>query len=108
MIIPEDEKYIPTILLQLNSKLFAYIHKKQTSGENKAFAQLPKHYIEKLPCKVNKLLLEKAQSLLEKIEINIIVENNISKLEREIDQLVYELYGLNEEEIAIIEGGCQS
>jgi hypothetical protein len=26
-------------------------------------------------------------------------------LEREIDRLVYELYGLTEEEIAIVEGG---
>jgi adenine-specific DNA-methyltransferase len=29
---------------------------------------------------------------------------NTSALEREIDQLVYKLYGLTEEEIAIVEG----
>jgi type II restriction/modification system DNA methylase subunit YeeA len=29
---------------------------------------------------------------------------NVSKLERQIDKLVYQLYGLTEEEIAIVEG----
>jgi hypothetical protein len=31
-------------------------------------------------------------------------QTDTSKLEAEIDQLVYELYGLSEEEIAIVEG----
>ena len=31
--------------------------------------------------------------------------NNTSVLERKIDVLVYELYGLTDEEIAIVEGG---
>ncbi len=30
--------------------------------------------------------------------------NDTSALEREIDKLVYDLYGLNEEEILIVEG----
>jgi hypothetical protein len=32
-------------------------------------------------------------------------ENLCSTLDRQIDQLVYELYGLTEEEIKIVEGG---
>lgn len=32
-------------------------------------------------------------------------EANTEDLERQIDLLVYELYGLNEDEIKIIEGG---
>jgi type II restriction/modification system DNA methylase subunit YeeA len=32
---------------------------------------------------------------------------NVSKLERQIDQLVYQLYGLTEEEIAVVEGKSQ-
>ncbi|MDR1602195.1 MAG: hypothetical protein LBS42_07175 [Tannerella sp.] len=32
-------------------------------------------------------------------------QNDTSELEKEIDRLVYELYGLTEEEIKIIEGG---
>ena len=41
-----------------------------------------------------------------------IKENNpnadVSKLEREIDQLVYKIYELNESEIAIIEGSIKN
>jgi hypothetical protein len=31
-------------------------------------------------------------------------KNNTNALEKEIDQLVYELYGLTEEEIRLVEG----
>jgi hypothetical protein len=33
------------------------------------------------------------------------LQTDISRLDREIDALVYELYGLTEEEIRIVEGG---
>jgi hypothetical protein len=38
-------------------------------------------------------------------EINKEKQEKVKELEREIDQLVYKLYGLTEEEIKIIEGG---
>jgi len=42
---------------------------------------------------------------LNKEKINIILNNlRINVFEREINRLVYELYGLTEEEIAIIAG----
>ncbi|MEX0595986.1 MAG: TaqI-like C-terminal specificity domain-containing protein, partial [Candidatus Paceibacterota bacterium] len=43
---------------------------------------------------VNKILKVKSQNS----------EADTSKLDQEIDRLVYELYGLNEEEIGIVEG----
>ena len=33
------------------------------------------------------------------------LQSDIIRLDREIDNLVYELYGLTEEEIRIVEGG---
>lgn len=36
-----------------------------------------------------------------------IPDDDISALEREIDQLVYALYGLTPEEVAFVEGGWQ-
>jgi len=38
-------------------------------------------------------------------EINKEKQEKVKELEKEIDQLVYKLYGLTEEEIKIIEGG---
>ncbi len=42
---------------------------------------------------------------IEKIFADKKVGNNTSVLEREIDVLVYGLYGLSDEEILIVEGG---
>ncbi|WP_373521666.1 hypothetical protein [Aquiflexum sp.] len=33
------------------------------------------------------------------------LQSDITRLDREMDKLVYELYGLTEEEIRIVEGG---
>ncbi|MEB3309749.1 MAG: TaqI-like C-terminal specificity domain-containing protein [Snowella sp.] len=104
LIIPENDNYIPIILLQLNSKLFAYIHQLLTTGENKPFAQFPAFYVEKLPCKIDDRFLEKAKVLLDKMQEYIIVKSDTTTLEKEINQLVYQLYGLTEEEIKIVEG----
>jgi hypothetical protein len=35
-----------------------------------------------------------------------LVERQIAATDRQIDRLVYELYGLTEEEIAVVEGGA--
>ena len=96
LIIPNDAKLLPLILLQLNSKLFDFIHKSLTTGENKAFAQFPAHYVETLPCRIDNALIEKSKMLLQQRESNENAEN-------QIDQLVYQLYELTEEEIKIIE-----
>jgi hypothetical protein len=34
-----------------------------------------------------------------------VIEHQITATDRQIDRLVYELYGLTDEEIAIVEGG---
>jgi len=40
-----------------------------------------------------------------KVEDLLIIGSNDQEIESEIDRLVYELYGLTEEEVAIVEGG---
>ncbi|WP_276980069.1 TaqI-like C-terminal specificity domain-containing protein, partial [Flavobacterium filum] len=97
LIIPQESKYLTLILLQLNSKLFDFIHKSLTTGENKAFAQFPAHYVEHLPCRIDESLIGEANMLYEKR----LSDNSI---ENQIDQLVYQLYDLTEEEIKIVEG----
>jgi tRNA1(Val) A37 N6-methylase TrmN6 len=100
LIIPNDVKLLPLILLQLNSKLFDFIHKSLTTGANKAFAQFPGYYVEALPCKIDNDFIKKSETLLHSRELDENVEN-------EINQLVYQLYDLTAEEIAIIENSVK-
>jgi adenine-specific DNA-methyltransferase len=97
---------VKLLLALLNSKLFAYFYpylSQETEG--RAFAQVKTTYIKKLPIPlsassnaidslVNRILEAKQQD----------VEADVSKLEREIDRLVYALYGLTPEEVQIVEG----
>lgn len=105
LIIPEDEKNIYSILGQLNSSLFAYYHIIKTSGENKAFAQFPGHYIEDFPCKIDKSLSKKISDLVQKMLLKKEKEPeyDTTAWETEIDSLVYKLYDLTPDEIKIIE-----
>ncbi|MBO0937910.1 Eco57I restriction-modification methylase domain-containing protein [Fibrella sp. HMF5335] len=106
LIIPHQEKYISLFLAQLNSKLFDYIHKSLTTGENKAFAQFPAHYVESFPLKVSDSYALSIETIVMKIEHTKTVDPtaDTSALETEIDRLVYGLYGLTDAEIAIVEG----
>jgi hypothetical protein len=69
------------------------------------FAQVKTTYIKKLPLpkhgELNKLMLI-SQKIIDIKNNNEIVDT--SKLEHEIDKLVYMLYGLTEDEVALVEG----
>jgi hypothetical protein len=61
--------------------------------------------LSKIPIYKNNEIERKLEVLIDQILL-VKKENpdaDTSKLETEIDQLVYKLYGLNEEEIAIVE-----
>ena len=104
-LIEAKEKDYKIFLGLLNSKLNGFLYKTITQESGRAFAQVK-------PTNVRKLLIPKEISLEKETEL----ENLVSELEscngkaeeyeknqREIDRLVYELYGLTEEEIQIIE-----
>ena len=94
------------ILAILNSKLGNYMYKLMSCESGKVFAQVKLTIVRTLPIKIaNKeqqrsitLLVDK---VLEKKKMNSLTDT--SALESEIDRLVYDLYGLTEEEIKIIE-----
>ena len=104
LIIPNDPKALSLILLQLNSKLFDYIHKTITTGENKAFAQFPAHYVEKLPCIVSEGYFSEADKLLKLIQSKESSSQNLETIEQKINDFIYRIYNLTEEEIKIVEG----
>ena len=95
------------ILAVLNSKLITWYYRTTTAEEGKVFAQIKIALIRQLPIyKANKF----QQARLVEIVINIQQMKQIdpttdtSALEAEIDRIVYELYGLTDEEIKIVEG----
>jgi hypothetical protein len=99
-----DYKFLVGIL---NSKLIDYIYKQLTQEENRTFAEVKPINIRKLPIIIT-------DSHQKNIIIDIVDEILIAKkgdrhadtseLEKAIDDLVYQLYGLTEEEIKIVEG----
>jgi len=101
-------KHCPSSFLLglLNSRLFAYLYSYLSQEtEGRAFAQVKTTYIKKLPIPSN-TPTHPIISLVDQIVAAKVVDPDydISDLELEIDRLVYELYGLTEEEIAIVEG----
>jgi hypothetical protein len=103
-IIPHADKYL---LALINSQLIHFFYSNLTSTIRGGYLRFIRQYIAQIP------VLTPSKEIRESIEflVNGIIEekakNTPSKvidLENQIDQLVYELYGLSEEEIGIVEG----
>ncbi len=99
-----DKNYL---LALLNSKLIFYILARESNKFRGGYITCTKQYFENLPIKI---LDTHSQlpfiTLVDKI-LTAKKENpkaDTSAWEKEIDELVYALYGLTEEEIKIVEG----
>jgi hypothetical protein len=94
------------ILALLNSKLMNYYYQSLNPEKGEALAEVKKENVEKLVIK-NATTNEQASfiEIVEKILSDKRTDPSIdtSKLESKIDHMVYKLYGLTEEEIAIVE-----
>jgi adenine-specific DNA-methyltransferase len=94
------------LLALLNSKLLDYYHYLLNPEKGEALAEIKKENVAKLPIKV---ITDQQQKPFIKLVDQILKikqsdpNADTSQLEREIDLLVYELYGLTEEEIKIVE-----
>ena len=95
----------------LSSKLMTFAYKRFCSGTvlgAKGY-QYNKHALEKLP--VVKISDSQQQSFIALVDQILDAKHtdpdaDISDLENEVDTLVYELYGLTEDEIAIVDGNA--
>ena len=93
----------------LSSTLMTYAYKQYCSGTvlgNKGY-QYNKHALEKLP--LVKIPAAEQQFFITLVDQILDAKNtdpdaDVSELEKEIDQIVYLLYDLTREEIAIVEG----
>lgn len=103
-----DNLSIYYLLGILNSKLIQWIFSQQNPQMiGKVFAEIKVIYIENLPVIIPKeqtikSIATKVQSILAVKQSNPQTDTN--ELENLIDQLVYELYGLTEDEIKIVDG----
>jgi len=90
----------------LNSKLFTFLYRLFSFEQGRALAQVKPSILLDVP--IPKVSLVEQNVIIEKVkEIENQKKSNpsvdTSSFEKEIDQLVYALYGMTEEEIAIIE-----
>jgi hypothetical protein len=84
----------------LNSKLFLFFYSNLTQSIRGGYFRFIRQYLVQLPMKdATEQLEEQIKKLVHKR-----IEGDTTA-EAEIDQLVYRLYGLTEEEIGIVEGG---
>lgn len=104
-IIPKADRYL---LALINSSIVHFFYSNLTSTIRGGYLRFISQYLAQIP------IIEPSREVREMIEslVDQIIEskslNTLDKtieIEKQIDQLVYELYGLSEEEIGIVEGG---
>lgn len=107
-----SDYYRKLILALLNSKMMNFYYlSKFTTKKEKVFPEIQTYLFNQLPIKIiapeNEFLINKIIAIVE--QILALKDSNpqadTQELEKEIDSLVYTLYNLTDEEIAIIEGG---
>jgi hypothetical protein len=125
---PYDPSVSKHLLGILNSTLLAYYFRKKYNRQDKTFPEIRIYELRSLPIcgrhgddpatlkvspgidnKVGRVLslhdqLNSAQTPTDKTAI----QRQINATDRQIDQLVYELYGLTDDEIKIVEEATQS
>ena len=108
--LPIDDKYL---LALLNSRLLEAYYKSISSTIRGGFLRFKKIYIEQLPVKITteskrKLFIDLIDKILAITRDEDYLQNQqkqtkVKTLEQEIDQMVYQLYGLTDDEIKIME-----
>ena len=125
LLLKDDTSYdIKYILGLMNSKLINWFYRKRYTNESDLTVNISKKYLSQIPvhkidfndkiCKAchdrlvrladQMLDLNKKLSNAEMANEREDLKNQIDATDRQIDQLVYELYGLTDEEIKIVEG----
>ncbi len=107
ILLPDKPNYkLKFILALLNSKLFDFIYWTINPEKGEALAEVKAMHLDQLPIKMaDTKTQEKIETLVDQILTKKSKDNSadITALENQIDQLVYELYELTEEEIKIVE-----
>lgn len=113
-IIPSDDKFLVGML---NSDLVQFFYSKLSSSIRGGYFRFIRQYLELIPIKsenkyvqeienlVDQLLLFNQEKSSAKLDSKLqVIQSRIDYCEDKINQIVYQLYGLTEEEIRIVEG----
>jgi hypothetical protein len=124
IVLPKDLKYdLRYTLGIMNSQLINFVYTFMNPEKGEALAEVKKHHVEQLPIStinfsdhddkarhdrmvalVDQMLsLHKQLSSAKTDHDKTVIQRQIDATDRQIDQLVYELYGLTEEEIKVVE-----
>jgi adenine-specific DNA-methyltransferase len=104
-LIKSNSRYLLAIL---NSKLIAFLMNIWSISRRGGYLEYKVQYIEKIPIKnISENEQKPFIELVEKVLEGHKNDNDTTDLESQIDQLVYQLYGLTEEEIKIIENSTK-
>jgi hypothetical protein len=103
----EFESRIQYLLGLLNSRLMTFYYRQISQEQGRVLAEVKPQRIRALP--IADVSQSKQTPIVELVDRILAAkkrnpEADTSALEREIDQLVYRLYGLTQEEIAVVEG----
>lgn len=116
-ILTSDKLNLKFLLGLINSKLFTFFLRQKLITNVQGFPQILMWQLEQLPIKIADYSEEKIINLVDQMlttkkqlqqaktdgDKNYL-ERKCARLDKEIDELVYQLYGLTEEEIKIVEG----
>lgn len=106
ILIKKEGYYTKYILALLNSKLMQYFYQTSLKSDTNIFPKIRIIQVKELPIKVNnqtkqKIFIQKVDQILAAKKQNPNADTVM--LEKEIDRMVYKLYGLTEDEIEIVE-----
>jgi hypothetical protein len=107
IILPNNGTNLVFVLGILNSRCVDFLYSFINPEKGEALAEVKKNHVEELPIPIvtaiqQKPIIDFVTKILAAKQSNPAADTRA--LEREIDQLVYDLYGLTSEEIAIVEG----
>ena len=125
IIADEEDTDLRYVLGIINSRLLGFAYQFMNPEKGEALAQVKKRHVELLPvvipkntehCKLRFLIVELVEAML-KLHKDLqaaktdheksLIQRQIDATDKQIDQLVYELYGLTDEEIRIVEEGTK-
>jgi hypothetical protein len=99
-VVAKDREHLKYVIGLLNSRLLNFVYQFLSSEEGKVLAQVKTGLVEQLPISFDDVLSPKVIALVDSLIAERRKDSNcdVSALESELDELVFDIYGLSDEE----------